>query len=244
MLTKSEHLSIAWCHNSNSRCIHSTGNLPLKAHVLTGRSLRDIMPVFSDQELVERVCQQDSQAFDLLSDRYRDLIFRYLCSMLHDRDISEDIVQEVFLRLWLRAQQWQGRGQLKVWLLRIATNLALNHLRSCRRHPQQPLEIAYQDNDEELDYSVPAWLIDNNTRAPDQVLEELERGQLLRQLINGLPANKKEVFRLIHDEELEIRQVAANLAIPEGTVKSRLHYANKWLAREWRTLEKTWEENI
>jgi RNA polymerase sigma factor (sigma-70 family) len=66
--------------------------------------------------------------------------------------------------------------------------------------------------------------------------------QLLQQLIEELPEEKRAVFRLVNDAEMETRRVAQTLGIPEGTVKSRLHYANRRLAQKWRDLQQEWED--
>ncbi len=198
----------------------------------------------SDAELVAGICAQDASCFELLSNRYRELVFRHVLVLLHDNDASEDVVQETFLRVWQKAEQWQGQGHFKGWLLRTATNLALNHLRSARRRTVQPLEPLLDDfsEDEADQQPFPAWMVDQSTPEPVLLLEQVERGRLLQQLIEGLPAEKREVFRLVHDEQMETRQVAETLGIPEGTVKSRLHYANKRLAHEWRALEHEWKD--
>ena len=61
--------------------------------------------------------------------------------------MAQDLVQEVFLRVWTRAEQWQGKGTFAGWLNRMAMNLALNHLRSIRRRRERPLEIIKESND-------------------------------------------------------------------------------------------------
>ena len=66
----------------------------------------------------------------------------HIARIVREPAATEDLVQEVFLRVWTRAEQWQGSGTVKGWLYRIATNLSLNHLRSVKRRPQQPLEIS------------------------------------------------------------------------------------------------------
>jgi RNA polymerase sigma-70 factor (ECF subfamily) len=96
--------------------------------------------MFSDFELVAHVCERDPGAFEQLSARYREEIYRHVLAILHDGSATEDVVQEVFLRVWMHAEQWRARGSFKAWLLRIATNLALNHLRTVRRRRLQPLE--------------------------------------------------------------------------------------------------------
>lgn len=198
--------------------------------------------MITDAELLARVCAHDVDAFEMLSTRYRMSIYRHVLFATHDDSAAEDIVQEVFLRFWTHAEQWHGRGSFKSWLFRIATNLALNHLRTLRRHRQQPLETSADPLDESDESGVPAWMVDHALPGPDIILEEGERSQLLQQLIEELPEEKRAVFRLIYDAEMETRQVAQTLGIPEGTVKSRLHYALRQLAQKWRDLQQEWED--
>ena len=78
-----------------------------------------------DSELMARVREHDANAFEMLLTRYRESIYGHVLVMLHDSSAAEDIVQEVFLRIWTHAEQWHGHGSFKSWLFRIATNLAL-----------------------------------------------------------------------------------------------------------------------
>ncbi len=187
------------------------------------------------------VCEHNTDAFEELSTRYREIIYRHVFSTVRDSDATEDVVQEVFLRIWIHAEQWNGNGTFKAWLFRIASNLALNYLRTVRRRRQQSLEVPSDPLDEDDESSIPEWMTNHALPGPEVILEQGERSKLLQQLVNGLPEEKREVFRLIHDDEMEMRQVAEILGIPEGTVKSRLYYANRRLAREWRDMAKEWE---
>lgn len=191
----------------------------------------------SDSELVARVREHDANAFETLSARYREGIYGHVLATIHDGSVAEDIVQEVFLRIWTHAEQWQGHGSFKSWLFRIATNLALNHLRSIRRRRQQPLETPADPLDEDDESSVPSWMVDHSLPGPDAILEQSERNQLLQRLVAELPEEKRVVFHLVYEAEMQTRQIAQTLGIPEGTVKSRLHYATKRLARQWRDLQ-------
>ncbi len=198
--------------------------------------------MLADAELVERVRSRDADAFELLSDRYRESVARHVCGLLRDASASEDVTQEVFLRVWTHAEQWNGQGSFKAWLFRVATNLALNHLRALQRRRQQPLETAADPLDEDDESSLPAWMVDHSLPDPETLLEQSERSQLLQQLVDELPTEKRAVFRLVYDHEMATRQVAQTLGIPEGTVKSRLHYATRRLAQAWRDLQQEWEE--
>ena len=197
----------------------------------------------SDSELVARVCERDTEAFEELSIRYRELIYRHIFATIRDGDATEDVVQEVFLRVWTHIEQWNNQGSFKAWLFRIATNSALNYLRTLRRRKQQPLERLTDPLDEDDESSIPEWMIDHALPAPDIVLEQGERSRLLQQLVSDLPTEKREVFRLVYDAQMEMKSVAQTLGIPEGTVKSRLYYTNKRLAQAWCDATKEWEDN-
>jgi RNA polymerase sigma-70 factor (ECF subfamily) len=185
-----------------------------------------------DSALARHVQAQQAWALDALFERHASAICRHLLHIVRDEPAAEDLLQEVFLRVWTHAEQWNGQGAFKGWLFRIATNLALNHLRSQRRRPQQPLEAA-EDLDGEDNPDTPAWLVDNASLGPDKALEASEQSSRLQQIIRDLPEDKREVFRLVHQMEMSLREAADELGIPEGTAKSRLHYARERLSRQW-----------
>jgi len=191
----------------------------------------------SDQDLIERVLERDGRALEALFERYGEMIRRHLARMAGDNTAAQDLLQETFLRVWTRAAQWDGRGSFKAWLYRIATNLALNHLRSVRRRREQPLEIAGKWDDDTEKHVAPAWAIDADTPEPEDVLEMAERHARYRRLVDRLPEEKREVLRLVHEMEMSHQDTADELGIPEGTVKSRLYYAKQRLAQEWRELD-------
>lgn len=197
----------------------------------------------SDPELVQLIQRHDSDAFAHFFARHQQAIQRHLDQLVRDAVMAEDLVQEVFLLVWLRAEQWDGRGEVKAWLYRIATNLALNHLRTVRRRPQQTLEaprrvVQSDDWPSDDESSAPAWLIDAAALEPPSLVEASEQRRLLQRLVAELPEDKQEVFRMVYEGEMDLRSVADHLGIPAGTVKSRLHYSKKRLAQRWKEQEK------
>lgn len=194
----------------------------------------------SDRDLMQRVCGQDSSAFEVLFALYYDPVYHHLTRTLRDQNTAADLAQEVFLRVWTRADQWNGRGAFKAWALRIATNLALNHLRTVRRRRELPLDLPLDCGEHGEPAPAPGWLIDTSTVGPEQALEQLEWRERLQRLLQQLTEEKREVFCMVHDAEMDVRQVAESLGIPEGTVRSRLHHARKQLAREWQS---EWEDS-
>ena len=197
----------------------------------------------SDEELVRGVIAGRQEDFAVLFDRHRADVQRHLRRIHRHHEDAADVTQEVFLRLWHRAGQWKGDGPLLAWLLRIATNLALNHIRSVRRRRELPLQPVADLEADEDDSRVPEWMIDASTLPPDEVLALAERRLLLRGLVTRLPEDRRKVIRLVYDGHMSTRQAASELGIPEGTVKSRIHHARKQIARSWRELGIEWEED-
>ena len=214
-------------------------NLSPSSSVLVGR--KDSMPV--DRDLIEKIREGDQDACEILCARHEEGLRRYLLRLVHDPAAAEDLLQETFLRLWTRAAQWRGKGAVKSWLFSIARNLAFNHLDSVRRRRQQPLEppVEPAEEDDEGNPS-PAWMADRRTPGADVLLEQAEEHQLLRDAIDTLPQSKRQVFYMVYDGDMEIHEVARELDLPAGTVKSRLFYARKHIAEAWRRLQNEWED--
>lgn len=188
-------------------------------------------PHLTDSHLIRRIQAHDGGSFEVLFSRYRQMIAVHIIRIVRDPVVAEDLVQEVFLRVWTRADQWDGRGKVKSWIYRIATNLSLNHKRAMKRRPQQQLEPQVNDMQDE-ESQAPGWLIDTSALTPEALLEDTEQQQLLWQLINELPTDKREVFQMVYDDEMDLHSVASTLDIPEGTVKSRLYHSRKHLRKQ------------
>ena len=195
----------------------------------------------SDQDLIGQIKNAMSPCLKRFLHATEISFVSHVARTVRDDSTAEDLVQEAFLRVWTCAAQWNGRGEFKAWFFRIATNLAFNHLRTVRRRRQQPLEIPPDEIDaEEKSLSSPDWMIDTSSLGPDAQLEKAERHELLWQLVDGLPKDKRQVLHLVYEADLDLQETAATLGIPEGTVKSRPHYTMKRLAREWKEIAIEW----
>jgi RNA polymerase sigma-70 factor (ECF subfamily) len=191
-----------------------------------------------DDVLVEGILGRDACAFEALFDRYEALLQRHVVYIVHDEAGAQDVVQEAFLRVWDRADQWDGHGTFRAWLYRIATNLALNHLRTVKRRREVPLALPLEPEgvDDEPE-PVPAWVVDSASLGPEAAMELVERRIACRRAVGRLSEDKRTVLRLVYEMEMSVSESAGVLDLPEGTVKSRLHYARRQLAREWRDID-------
>ena len=205
--------------------------------------------MLSDRDLVQRILERDERALEALLAQHGEAIQRHLARIVGvgpngDDAAAQDLAQETWLRVWQRAEQWDGRGSFAGWLYRIATNLAFNYLRSVKRRREEPLDAASEGDAAEGAGSgaPPGWLVDESWLGLDDALEEAEERERLRRLMGGLSPDKRQILVLVNEMDLSLQAAAEALGIPEGTAKSRLHYAKKRLAHEWQELETHWEE--
>ncbi|MEO7719690.1 MAG: sigma-70 family RNA polymerase sigma factor [Capsulimonas sp.] len=194
-----------------------------------------------DDKLMERIQERDEAAFELLVQRYQDALRRHLLRTVRDEDAAGDLLQELLLRVWTKADQWDGRGGVRQWLFRAATNLALNHLRSVRRRRETALEAPPTVTTDEVRRDLPAEWIADASETPEEAAQSAESARRLRGMIGQLSDEKREVWTLVHEDEMDMAGAAEKLGIPTGTVKSRLYHARQQLAREWSEMVKEWE---
>ncbi len=141
------------------------------------------------------------------------LAFRVAFGVLRNSEDAEDVAQEAFVKAYRNFRQLRDRDQFRSWLVRITWRLALTRIRSDRRRKEREL--------------VPAETRDAPT--PVQSVMQQERAEKLWRAIDALPDRLRIVIVLAGIEEHDIREVAALLRLPEGTVKSRLFLARQRL---------------
>jgi RNA polymerase sigma-70 factor (ECF subfamily) len=151
---------------------------------------------------------RDAHLFDEHIPRLR----RYARALTGDRAQADDLVQECLARAWEKLSLWRRGSDLRAWLFTILHNLYVNELRRSKRRPQ-----LFAPDDEALD-------------APRRATQE--DGLALRDLeaaLNGLPPEQRAVLLLVAVEDMSYGEVAKTLAIPVGTVMSRLSRARERL---------------
>lgn len=165
-----------------------------------------------DAKLVARVAQGDGGAFRELYERFAGRVFRYALTLLRDRHLAEDVVQETMIAVWRGAERFEGRSQVSTWLFGIARHQAYHARRREAKGERVPAERA-----EEPD---PAATVERETRVQRAVAE--------------LSPEHREVVFLAFYEGLPYEEIARLQGVPEGTVKSRMFHAKKRLAEELR----------
>jgi RNA polymerase sigma-70 factor, ECF subfamily len=164
----------------------------------------------SDARLVERIPQDESgEELRELYRRFAGELFGFACNALNDRELAEEVVQDVFARLWRHAADYDSsKASVRTWLYAIARNRIVDARRRasvCPGLAPGGEEKAPEELDRELEHAVLRW----------QVAAALTR----------LSAEHREVIRLSHWGGLSLREIAERKGIPLGTAKSRAYYA-------------------
>lgn len=162
-----------------------------------------------ERELIRLSLEGDEKAFEALVLANREQILHHCISIVHDTAAAEDLTQETFLKAYQHLKDFHQEARFSTWVWRIAHNLSLNYL---KKH--QPLESEFK---EEI-------LVPEST--PDVRIDE-ERMKKIQNALGVLSSKHRIVFEMYFFQKIPQKQIAAQLGIPHGTVRSRLHYARK-----------------
>ena len=193
------------------------------------------MTNLTDEQLVVNYLNKgDERAFGLLVDRHQERIFGYLMGMVRDRSIASDLFQETFLRAIQAMNRNRGsyeqQGRWLAWVMRIARNAALDHLRSRKK---------WQDVDSGNEDQGPSFWDRLPDEAPDSnaLLSRTDLWKEVEAAIEQLPPEQREVVVMRHQSELTFREIAELTGVSINTALGRMRYAlinlRKLMEPEW-----------
>jgi RNA polymerase sigma-70 factor (ECF subfamily) len=171
-----------------------------------------------DAELMLRVREGDDTSFALLLERHRGPVVHFLYRMVQNPSVSEELAQEVFLRVYRSRATYEPTAKFTTWLFRIATHLALNWVRDGKKEKGQ------ESLDEQVVDGVDRQVRDRQPTIEQEMLYEVKMTEV-RQAIEALPAKQRAAVLMHKYEELEYAQIARALNCSESAVKSLLFRA-------------------
>ena len=172
----------------------------------------------ADGWLIVRLREGDLESLGELYERYNTLVYRTALAIIRDERAAEDILQETFLRVYTYADRIDETVPLGPWLYRVTVNMAYSWTNRFKRW--------WHSLQDTLDR-----LAQPGQCHPETVTEEHEWQQVLRQAIDALPSRHRVVIILYYLEGLSLKEISQVMDVPEGTVKSRLHYARESLRK-------------
>jgi RNA polymerase sigma-70 factor (ECF subfamily) len=173
-------------------------------------------------QLIERCLQGDQLAWDAIVRQYWRKVFNVAYKFVGKHDEAEDLAQDIFLKLFKSLDTFDRRANFQTWLISVSRNLCIDHYRSVRK------ERETIDRDVDAGELSPA----SGDTGPYAALEHADRRALLRRALDALPPTLRSAVLLRDIQELSYQEIAVQLGLPEGTVKSRINRGRSELARQ------------
>tara|TARA_B110000977_G_scaffold27395_1_gene34624 strand:- start:6977 stop:7573 length:597 start_codon:yes stop_codon:yes gene_type:complete len=174
----------------------------------------------SDQDLVQLFLKGHSSSLDELLQRHKSKIYSFILSKVKNQALAEDIFQDAFFKVItsLKKGKYNEEGKFLPWVMRISHNLVIDHFRKQKRIPIVGKSKMFEDFDI---FDV----IDNKESTKEQDLIVDEQTQLLKNLIQTLPNNQREVLIMRHYEDLSFKEIAEKTGVSINTALGRMRYA-------------------
>lgn len=171
----------------------------------------------TDQELVKLFAQGETLALEELINRHKDRIFTAIVFLVKDKNLAEDIFQEVFIKIidTLRSGSYSEEGKFLPWSLRIAHNMCVDHFRRSKRN-----QVVYNKS-EETDMFDSMDLLEEGA---DGRMMRLQGQERIRQMVSKLPQDQREVIVLRHFANLSFKEIAEKTDCSINTALGRMRY--------------------
>ncbi len=169
----------------------------------------------SDEDLLRAIAGGDRNAMQALYARHNVRVYRFVLRLINDTSLAEDLVSEVFIDVWRRADSFKEKSQVSTWLLAIARYKALSALR--------------RGQDEQLDEHTAAT-IEDPADDPETSADIRDRSAIVQKCLMQLSAAHREVIDLVYYHEKSVEEVAGIVGVPASTVKTRMFYARQRLS--------------
>jgi RNA polymerase sigma-70 factor (ECF subfamily) len=164
----------------------------------------------NDEALLQLVAQRNLAAYEMLYRRHAQVMFNLITRIVRDSATAEDLLQDVFWQIWENANQYRGSGAALAWMMRVARNRALDHLRRQRVRPP-----VVSDDAEEVEGIADA------ATTEEAVEIQMRRAQVQRAL-EAIPEDQRVCLELAYFEGLSQREIAEQTNLAVGTIKSRI----------------------
>jgi RNA polymerase sigma-70 factor (ECF subfamily) len=186
----------------------------------------------ADAALLQQFSQGDAEAMGRLVSRHGSSVYAFVRRFLGETQASDDVYQEVWLRVIRNATRFEGRSRFTTWLFQVTRNVCMDHLREKRRR-RTPVSLEQESPaspEPAGEASLRDRLPDGRPSTPDEAASREERSRVER-AVTSLSDEQREVFLLREQTELTFEEIAKLLDLSPNTVKSRMRYALENLRR-------------
>ncbi|HSQ34976.1 MAG TPA: sigma-70 family RNA polymerase sigma factor [Candidatus Binatia bacterium] len=175
-----------------------------------------------DEQVMTQVREGRVEMLAILFERYHVRMYNFFLRLTADRPLSEDLTQELFLRILKYRQTYRGESKFSTWMYQIARNLHMDRLRSKR--PEMPIDDLYEETP-------------SPQPCPAEMAERIQEADLLARALERLPLRKREVLLLSRFQNLKYVEIAGLFACSVESVKVQVHRSLKELRRHYLDLQ-------
>jgi RNA polymerase sigma-70 factor (ECF subfamily) len=170
-----------------------------------------------DALLVKNYIAGDEQSLAILIERHQSKIYGFIYSKIADRDITDDVFQDTFIKVikTLKSNSYNEEGKFLPWVMRIAHNLVVDHFRRTKKMPMQR---------ETEEYSIFSYMSDNSMNVEGRMITDQVETDLQR-LLDELPADQKEVLVMRMYQDMSFKEIADLTGVSINTALGRMRYA-------------------
>lgn len=185
--------------------------------MLTKLSITATAGVLNDQELVRSYLEGNEKAFEMLLHRHKRKVWSHIYLMVREREITEDIFQEAFIKVvhTLKTGKYNEEGKFLPWVMRIAHNLVIDHF---RRNKKMPMVRSNDDHDVFATISQPGKNV-------EQRMVNVQIDEDVRKLIDHLPEEQREVVVMRTYLGMSFKEIADHTDVSINTALGRMRYA-------------------
>ncbi len=165
-------------------------------------------------DLMRRIKAKEADALSQLYDTYNRLLFGMILSIVKSKPEAEDILQEVFIKIWQKADSFrEGRGNVFSWIVTLTRNLAIDRIRSKGYKTQQKASGNVDD---------PAIILEGDHYDPLETTIFSERAEIVKKALHEIPEKQSKVLEIAYYRGMTQSEISDNFDIPLGTVKTRM----------------------
>ncbi|PKR77672.1 RNA polymerase subunit sigma-70 [Halalkalibacillus sediminis] len=176
-----------------------------------------------DLELYDAIQSGDKRALGELYEKYEKLLYSFAFKMTRNRELSEEVVQEVFIKIWTKKGIYQKkRGKFSSWILTVARNMAIDIM---RKKKVQTYTLEERDS------------VYSEEPLTEELFEWKEDAGRVREAMGRLNEDQREVIHLFYFDALSQQKISERLGIPLGTVKGRIRLALNHLKKHLATID-------
>jgi RNA polymerase sigma-70 factor, ECF subfamily len=179
------------------------------------------MKSLNDQQLVELYQKGDNKAFEVLLLRHKSKIFRFIYLKVKDHELSNDLFQEVFVKIinTLKRGNYNEEGKFLPWAMRIAHNLVIDHFRKAKKY-----KFVSESTSRNDDFNIFSILKDEELNTIQRISKEELKGQIVA-VIELLPKSQRDIVYMRTFQDLSFKEIAESENISINTALGRMRYA-------------------